>query len=133
MSRSDIERNFVRERRANWILAAIGTVLLTMVATVAAQEGDEQKGVEQDNYNIKQSVEFGGRISSISGDPGTFDTVVNLRQGLRLLDFTTEMRSLNHHGTLFDNLYLSNFGYGGDPETVSQLRLGKNRWYNFSA
>ena len=58
---------------------------------------------------------------------------MNLQQGPRLLDMTLEMRSLNHHGLLFDRLYLSNFGYGGDPNNVSRLRIGKNKWYDFDA
>ena len=27
----------------------------------------------------------------------------------------------------------SNFGYGGDPNDVSRLRVSKNKWYNFDA
>jgi len=50
-----------------------------------------------------------------------------------LLDMTLEMRSLNHQGQVFDRLYLSNFGYGGDPNNVSRLRIGKNKWYDFDA
>jgi hypothetical protein len=58
---------------------------------------------------------------------------VNLQQGPRLLGFTTEMRSLDHRATLFDRLHFSNFGYGGDPNSVSSLRISKNKWYNFDA
>jgi hypothetical protein len=123
-----------RKHRVPWARMVAWTAVLTLCAsTVSAQDEDEQKGVEQDNYNIKQSIEFGGRFASVSGDPGTYDTFVNLRDGARLLGFTTEMRSLNHHGTLFDNLYFNNYGYGGDPNDVSRLRVSKNRWYNFSA
>jgi hypothetical protein len=43
------------------------------------------------------------------------------------------MHSLDHHGTLFDNLFFSNFGYGGDPNQVSRLRISKNKWYDFDA
>ncbi|MGC2417217.1 MAG: hypothetical protein WA434_05690, partial [Candidatus Acidiferrales bacterium] len=89
--------------------------------------------MDQGNYNIKQSIEFGGRLTSARGDASTYDTFVNLQQGPRLLGFTTEMQSLNHHGTLFDRLDFSNFGYGGDPNDVSRLRLSKNRWYDFDA
>ena len=32
---------------------------------------------------------------------------------------------------LFDNLSFSNFGYGGDPNDVSRLRIEKNKWYDF--
>ena len=100
--------------------------------TARAQD-EEQKGVEQGNYNVKQSIEFGGRFASVGGNTQAYDTFVNLQQGARLLDFTTEMTSLNHHGTLFDRLYFSNFGYGGDPNNVSRLRVSKNKWYNFDA
>jgi len=98
-----------------------------------AQQIDEQKGIDQGNYNIKQSVEFGYRFSNISGNHQTYDTFVNLEQGPRLLDLSTEMNSLDHRGTLFDHFYFSNFGYGGDPNNVSRLRIKKNKWYAFDA
>jgi hypothetical protein len=109
-------------------------LLLTLFfgPSVRAQD-DEQKGIDQGNYNIKQSIEFGGRLTSIGGDTPTYDTFVNLQQGFRLLGFTVEMNSLNHHGEPFDRLYLSNFGYGGDPNDVSRLRVSKNKWYDLDA
>ncbi|MGB7730823.1 MAG: hypothetical protein WBL50_22540 [Candidatus Acidiferrum sp.] len=107
--------------------------LLALLSTpkLYAQQFDEQNGINQDNYNIKQAVEFGVRITSISGDLQTYDTMVNLQQGPRLLNFTTEMRSLDHHGTFFDRFFFSNFGYGGDPNVVTSLRVSKNKWYAF--
>jgi hypothetical protein len=98
-----------------------------------AQQDQEQSGIESGNYNIKQSVEFGYRFTDITGNTQTYDTFVNLQQGPRLLDFTTEMTSLNHQGLLFDRLYFSNFGYGGDPNNVSRLRMSKDKWYDFNA
>src|ERR1700733_15740423 len=41
------------------------------------------------------------------------------------------MRSLDHNGLLFDTLAFSSFGYGGDPNDVSRLRIDKNKWYDF--
>ena len=110
-------------------------VLLGLFAVPAAyaQQTDEDKGIDQGNYNVKQTIEFGGRITNISGDLQTYNTMVNLQDGPRLLDFSTEMRSLDHHGTFFDRLYFSNFGYGGDPNVVSNLRISKNKWYAFDA
>jgi hypothetical protein len=119
---------FLEFHGAAGLLAVLG---LLLVPAAYAQQTDEENGIEQGNYNIKQSVEFGGRITSISGDLQTYDTMVNLQDGLRLLNFTTEMRSLDHHGTVFDRLYFSNFGYGGDPNVVSVLRISKNKWYAF--
>ena len=116
--------------RKSLLLLAVFCVL---VAGVRAQQQEEQAGVDQGNYNVKQSIEFGGRLVDVSGNTNVYDTFVNLQQGPRLLGFTVEMNSLNHHGTLFDRFYFSNFGYGGDPENVSWLRFSKNRWYNVNA
>ena len=106
---------------------------LLLAPALYAQETDEQKGMEQGNYNIKQAIEFGGRITFISGDHQTYDTMVNLQEGPRLLDFSTEIRSLNQRGSFFDRLFFSNFGYGGDPNVVSVLRISKNKWYSFDS
>ncbi len=114
-------------------LLLIGALFSEGVPQVAAQQDDEQKGIDQGNYNVKQSIEFGGRFTSISGNTQTYDTFVNLQQGARLLGFNTEMNSLDHHGTLFDHFSASNFGYGGDPNVVSRLRASKNTWYKFDA
>jgi opacity protein-like surface antigen len=112
----------------------LSTLLLALFCIPAslAQQVDEQKGIDEGNYNIKQSIEFGYRFSDVTGDHQAYNTFVNLEQGPRLLDFSTEMNSLNHRGTFFDHFFLSNFGYGGDPNNVSQLRIKKNKWYDFS-
>ena len=97
-----------------------------------AQQVEEQTGINEGNYNIKQSIEFGYRFTNVNGSQETYDTLVNLQQGPRLLGFTTEIRSLDHRGTFFDDFYFSNFGYGGDPNDVSQIRIRKNKWYSFN-
>jgi len=115
------------------VLTALVAVSTFLLPTVRAQQLEELKGIDQGNYNIKQSIEFGGRFTNISGDQQAYDTFVNLQQGARLLGFTMEMNSLDHHDTWFDRFYFSNFGYGGDPNEVSLLRMSKNNWYNFNA
>jgi hypothetical protein len=115
-------------------LVGLLVLLSLLLAPVGhAQQVVEETGIDQGNYNIKQSIEFGGRITSISGNLQTYDTLVNLEDGPRLLDFTSEMRSLNPHGSFFDRLFFSNFGYGGDPNVVSVLRISKNKWYAFDS
>ena len=91
----------------------------------------ESKGTNQGNYNIQQSVEFGYRLNEVNGNHDTYNTFVNLGSGVRLFDYTLDMRSLNHQGILFDDLNFSNFGYGGDPNDVSRLHIDKNKWYDF--
>jgi hypothetical protein len=123
----------VKHRTIGVGLLLVGVLLSSGAPQAVAQQDQDQKGLDQGNYNVKQSIEFGGRFTSISGDTQAYDTFVNLQQGARLLGFTTEMNSLNHQGTLFDRFSFSNFGYGGDPNEVSRLHVAKNKWYKFDA
>lgn len=84
-------------------------------------------------FEVKQSAEFGGRISGFSGNAGVWDTFVNLGSGPRLLEYTLDMHSPQHNGALFDDLSFSNFGYGGDPNNVSRLQMLKGTLYNLNA
>jgi hypothetical protein len=101
--------------------------------TTSTQTADESTGKTSGNYNIQQTVEFGYRNSMIGGNLNNYNTFEDLNSGVRLFDYTVNMRSIDHRGVLFDNLSFSNFGYGGDPNDVSRLRMSKNRWYDFRA
>jgi len=114
------------------ITFAIFVVALFLSPAARAQDDSgESKGINSGGYNIHQTIEFGYRASEISGNKDTYDTFENLGSGLRLFDYSLSMRSLDHNGFLFDNLTFSNFGYGGDPNDVSRLRIEKNKWYDF--
>ncbi len=112
-----------------FILFAVA--LFLSPAARAQDDSGESKGTNWGDYNIRQSVEFGYRANEISGNQDTYGTFVNLASGVRLFDYTLEMRSLDHNGFLFDNLTFANFGYGGDPNDVSRLRIQKNKKYDF--
>ena len=114
-------------------LLVVVAALLFSSTSRAQVVPEENKGMDQGNYNIHQTVEFGYRGNWVKGNQETYDTFVDLGSGLRLINYTVGMRSINHQGILFDNLNFSNFGYGGDPDNVSRLRIEKNKWYDFSA
>jgi hypothetical protein len=97
----------------------------------AQNNAPDSKGVDSGNYNIQQTIEFGYRADWINGNNETYDTFVNLGQGVRLFNYTLGMHSIDHRGLLFDNLSFSNFGYGGDPNDVLRLHIDKNKWYDF--
>src|ERR1700678_3778776 len=114
------------------ILFIIFVVALFLSPAARAQDDSGgSKGINSGGYNIHQTIEFGYRASEISGNQNTYDTFENLGSGLRLFDYSLSMRSLDHNGLLFDNLTFSNFGYGGDPNDVTRLRIEKNKWYDF--
>ena len=97
------------------------------------QTSTAPEGVAAGNYQIQQSVELGWRYTTSSGNGSIYDTFVNLHTGPRLLEQSLEVQSVNHAGALFDNLSLASFGYGGDPNSATRLRMYRNRWYNFNA
>ena len=114
------------------IPALMFIMALFLTPAARAQDDPEQSpGVNSGDYNIHQTIEFGYRSSNINGNLATYDTFENLGSGLRLFDFNFQMRSLDHKAPLFDTLTFSNFGYGGDPNDVSRLRIEKNKWYDF--
>src|SRR5258708_8838688 len=124
----------LRNHQRGWNSVAEVVLLLFVGVTAGwSQQAAEGEGIDSGNYNIRQSFEFGYRFTDFTGSQATYGTCVNLQQGPHLLDMTLEMRSLNHKGLVFDRLYLSNFGYGGDPNNASRLRMGKNKWYDFDA
>ena len=102
-------------------------------AAASTQTLQEEPGKTSGNYNIQQSVEFGYRDSLIDGNLDNYNSFENLNSGVRLFNYNVDIRSINHEGIFFDNLSFSNFGYGGDPNDVSRLRIDKNKWYAFRA
>jgi hypothetical protein len=79
------ETNIKNRRWAIWGPSSaslwIAMALLLAVPAARGQLDPEQSGVDEGNYNIKQSIEFGGRFVSVSGDSQAYDTFINLQQG----------------------------------------------------
>jgi len=123
-------RNAWRDRSLRWVVTAV----IVLVAPVSRAQTDsaETKGIDSGNYNIQQTIEAGYRVDWINGNINTYNTFVNLGQGLRLLDYSADIHSLDHNGLVFDRLNFYNFGYGGDPDNVTRLRIEKNNWYDFT-
>lgn len=106
---------------------------LTLALGAQAQDNAAPaEGVDNGNYNYQGSIELGYRFVDTNGAGNVYDTFVNQQQGPRILDQTLSMRSLNHEGFLFDNLFLSSFGWGGDAENATRMRVSKNKIYNFN-
>jgi hypothetical protein len=115
-----------------WIPFVIFLVAIFLSPAARAQDDSEQsKGIDSGGYNIHQILEFGYRSSNISGNTNTYNTFENLGSGVRLFDFEVKMHALDNRGFLFDTLTFSNFGYGGDPNNVSRLRVSKGKVYDF--
>ena len=124
-------------RMSLWLVAAVllapSWALAQAGATgAAATDAPAAEGKDLSDYHVEQSIELGYRFSEVNGSGSMYDTFINQHAGPRFLDQTLSMHSLNNDGALFDDLNVSSFGWGGDPENVGRIGVSKNKWYDFS-
>lgn len=110
----------------SWALAQAGPTKTAPTDAAAAE------GKDLSDYHVEQSIELGYRFSDVKGSGSMFDTFINQHEGPRFLDQTLSMHSLNNAGVLFDDLNVSSFGWGGEPENAGRIGVSKNKWYDFS-
>jgi hypothetical protein len=85
------------------------------------------------NYTMHSMIELGGVITTKDGSEAMWATMVNEGTGMRMLNQSLEMHTVNPSKTpFFDTLSTSSFGYGGEPNTVSYLKFSKGKLYDFS-
>jgi len=128
------------ERQSRVRCAHLSISVLTLVAALApclsaaaqtpAQQEPEVKIL--DGYLTHQSVDLGGHIAEHSGSDAMYATLVNIQSGPRILDYSLSMDAQDKaKATFFDHLSTTSFGYGGDPNNVTLLRIYKGRIYDF--
>jgi hypothetical protein len=115
------------------LVAIVCNLASSAQTTGSSSQSQTPAGVEGGGYVLHQAIEFGYRGSDVTGSQQMYDTLVNLRSGPRFLDQMLSMQSQEHDGLLFDNLFITSFGWGGDPNNALRARVGKNKWYDFTA
>jgi len=98
-----------------------------------ANPGATPEGVNRGGYRIHQSLDAGYRFSDVTSNESMYNTMINLHEGPRIFEQTLSMQSEDHPGMLFDDLFLTSVGWGGDPNNYLRMRVNKNRWYDFRA
>jgi hypothetical protein len=84
-------------------------------------------------YMVHQSIELGGNLTRNSGSSSMWATMINETTGMRVVSQSLELHSVNTSKTpFFDTLSTSSFGYGGEPNDVSYLKVSKGRLYDFT-
>jgi hypothetical protein len=132
---SAADRRSCRENR----MSKLGTLFLVfgllpgMLSAQTPASTGTADGKEVGGYSVEQSFEFGYRFVDVTGNRNIFDTFIDQGEGPRLLEQSLSLRAPNGTGLLFDDLTVSSFGWGGDPENVARARMSKSHVYDFTA
>src|SRR5579883_2634762 len=88
-------------------------------------------GQDADGYNVVQSWEVGYRFATVGGDEEKYRSDVNFGNGVRLLGSSLTVNSRDGNGKWFDEAALATQGLGNDPYESANLRIRKNRLYEY--
>lgn len=83
------------------------------------------------DYSVTSSFELGYRFVDTDGSRQRYLSDVNVRDGLRVLNYSMDMRAITGSGLLFDYLRADASNLGGDPQQYLSLRVEKSRAYHF--
>lgn len=83
------------------------------------------------DYSVTTALELGYRFIDAKGSNDKFRSDLNLRDGLRVLDFQFDSRSISGQGLLYDYLRGDVSNGGGDGSQHYYFRAEKNRAYRF--
>jgi hypothetical protein len=82
-------------------------------------------------YSMTTTFEIGHRFVDTDGSLDRYLSDVNVRDGFRLLEYSTDMRAKPGAGLLFDFLKADVSNAGGDQSQTFSLRMDKTRAYRF--
>ena len=124
-----------RNRCLVFLLFALSLPGMLLAQSSSSSSGQTQsdEGIGGMGYTVHSSADLGYRFSSLAGSRGMYNTLVNLQTGPRVLDQTLSMRSKDHQGLPFDNLFINSVGWGGDADNYLRARADKDKWYDFQA
>jgi hypothetical protein len=111
---------------------------LERAKAIVAKPGENKSGKPETGgtwgpYSTTTSLELGYRFVDTDGDRDRYLSDVNVRDGLRVLGYSLEMRARPGTGLLFDLLKAEVDNAGGDAAQTYYLRAEKTRFYRFDA
>ena len=83
-------------------------------------------------YSVESSLEVGYRFLDTNGNSQKYLSDVNVRDGLRVLEYSFDARALAGRGVLFDSMRVDVNNAGGDSAQTYSMRMEKDRIYRFS-
>jgi hypothetical protein len=108
---------------------------LELARAAVAKPGEKPKAPETGkilgDYSVTSSMEVGYRFENTRGNREKYLSDVNVRDGLRVFDYSLDMRSISGQSLLFDALRADVANAGGDQSQYFSLRADKTRVYKF--
>ncbi|MBS1809976.1 MAG: hypothetical protein JST84_17580 [Acidobacteria bacterium] len=84
-------------------------------------------------YAVQSSIELGFRFVNVGGNSDSYRSQVNVREGLRVLEYSLDSRRLDGTGALYDAMRMNVNNAGGDSSQTYSLGIDKARAYRFDA
>ncbi len=115
------------------LLAMSGAVVAQAQEAAAENQAAPTHFTVPEGFSSHATVEVGGHISTVTGSPAMYSTLVNQQSGPRILSQTFQMRALpGTKHTWVDSLSAISGGFGGDPAAFARLNFSKGTAYDFS-
>lgn len=122
---------------AKWgYLVAVG-LTLAAVSQSAAQTPSPEPQQEPDvmfgDYRVTAVTEIGFRWRSVDGNLNKYRSDLNYKQGFRVFDSNLLLQAGEGKGKYFDSLFVSNTGWGADPQGATRVNMEKLGAYKFTS
>ncbi|MGC1870362.1 MAG: hypothetical protein WA700_05340 [Acidobacteriaceae bacterium] len=116
------------------VAAGIGIAMFAITTTVAgAQVTPPAIPTAPTGYTIHGSTAEGGHVASITGSGAMYDTLVNQQSGPRVFGQTFTLQTLpGTKNSLADSVTAFTTGFGGDPNSFTQMSISKGKLYEFT-
>jgi putative beta-barrel porin MtrB/PioB len=118
--------------RNSYLLILLAS-LLVLPFPLFAQGTYEAPPISFGNFNTQGSASMGYRFTDVSGYRPMYMSMMNLRSGPRLMDFSLLGSAKEGANTFADNYSLTASGLGGDPFPTAQVTVSKHKLFDFRA
>ena len=119
--------------KRNFYLFMLLASLLVLPFSLRAQDSYEAPPISFGGFNTQGTATIGYRFTDVKGYQPMYLSVVDLRSGPRLLDFSMFGSAKEGGNSFADNYSLTASGMGGDPFPTAQLTVTKHKRFDFRA
>ena len=110
---------------------------VAIARAAVTKPGEKREKLEtghlMDGYSVQSTLELGYRWVGVGGNADSYRSQINVREGLRVLEYSLDSRRLEGTGSLYDSLKLNINNMGGDSSQTYALGIEKSKFYRFDA